>query len=129
MKGEGVRVFEVSECAICREDGAIPSRVLEPCGHKAICDTCINTLSETTTLCPMCQKPTTNLYKSTLTVVWIKFMLVFCLYVLWIYILEFHLRRNGYFREWVFLLHVLVFHITATLAEPYANIIKASFYS
>lgn len=72
---EGKKIFEVSECVICREDGAVPKRVLEPCGHKCVCDTCLPTLAETTTLCPMCQRVCRNLGKQLTFWFWLGMIL------------------------------------------------------
>lgn len=72
---EGKKIFEVSECVICREDGVVPTRVLEPCGHRCVCDTCLPTLAETTTLCPMCQRVCRNLGKQLTFWFWLGMLL------------------------------------------------------
>jgi hypothetical protein len=53
---KGLKIFEVSECVVCREDGVVPTTVLEPCGHKAVCDACLERLFEESDLCPVCRQ-------------------------------------------------------------------------
>ena len=36
----------MSECVICRAEDVVPTTILEPCGHKAVCDVCLKTLLE-----------------------------------------------------------------------------------
>jgi hypothetical protein len=68
-------IFELTECVICREDGAVPSRVLEPCGHRCVCDTCLQTLGETTDLCPVCRQTCRNLGKQLTFWFWLGMIL------------------------------------------------------
>ena len=52
----GVRVFEVSECVICWGDGVVPTTILKPCGHRCVCDVCLDYDG----LCPMCREEIDN---------------------------------------------------------------------
>lgn len=123
MKGGVVqKVFELSECAICRGDDATPTRILQPCGHKCICDGCIDVLAETTTLCPVCRQQTTNLHKSLLIIVWMKFVLVFLIHVLVTRYLNVHFYEKDRIVEF-FLLQALDYYIFTRLGRHYFNII------
>lgn len=57
---KGLKIFEVSECVICRAEDVAPTTILKPCGHKAVCDACLETLLEQDNLCPMCRQKIDN---------------------------------------------------------------------
>lgn len=81
---KGVRVFEVSECVICRAEDVAPTTILKPCGHRAVCDACIKILLEQNNLCPVCRKKITNLPSkkySGILVVFVALLIFVCVYV------------------------------------------------
>ena len=53
---KGVRVFEMSNCVICWGDGVVPTTILKPCGHRGVCDACLNKLLDYDGLCPLCRQ-------------------------------------------------------------------------
>lgn len=102
MEG-GVRVFEFSECVVCRDDHATPTRTLEPCGHKCICNACISVLfrqNKNMWLCPICRGKIGDIPEQTIIydfitlgfIIYITFMMI--LYFLWIVEIDFFNSLN-----------------------------------